>query len=94
MKGHKHKKVYYHHPDFCRVDYENGLYEYLANDECIVVSQTMDEEAITIYYDYRAAQLLHDRWKYVRIKRLAALPDGKTINTLYRRDIERSNENA
>lgn len=86
MKQHKRKEVYYHHPDFCRVDYENGLYEYLANDERIVVSQTINDEALTTYYDYRATSLLHECWKYIRIKRLNALPEGKTINTLYRRE--------
>ncbi len=86
MKSHKRKEVYYHQPDFCRVDYENGLYEYLANDERVLVYNSQKTDTITTYYDYRSAILLHDRWQYVRIKRLAALPEGKTINTLYHRN--------
>jgi len=87
IKKHKRREVYYHQPDFCRVDYENGLYEYLANDERIVAYNSVDEtDTITTYYDYRSALLLHDRWQYVRIKRLTTLPKGKTINTLYHRN--------
>jgi len=58
---------------YVRVDWDNGIYEYLRND-----TDCGDGE-------FRNSFLLHNNMKYRRIRFIEKLPEGKKC-TLYRRN--------
>lgn len=59
--------------DYVRVDYENGLYAYYKNN------------VLTGDGTYRSSELLKKHYEYIRLRRLAQLPEGKKTNYLYDR---------
>ena len=68
--------------DFCRVDYYTGIYEYLKNDTPILYTTDIGETII----EYRNHKLMKNSYYYQRIKRMSKLPEGKKINTVYRKE--------
>ena len=69
--------------DFCRVDYYTGVYEYLENDTPIFHRTDKGKKTII---EYRNHKLMKESYHYQRIKRMSKLPEGKKINTVYRKE--------
>lgn len=59
-----------HKVDYCRVDFDNNTYVYLENDELCGG-------------EWRSHKLVKVNYKYIRIKRMKTLPQGKVINEVY-----------
>lgn len=75
-----------HHLDFVRVDYENGLYEYLPNDELVWYECSFNK----VTPIWRNSELMKHNYKYIRIKRMSKIPKDKQLNKLYGRKAETS----
>lgn len=75
-----------HKPDYVRVDYDNGFYEYLANDT--PADLYFDDEGRCML-NWRNSQLLKCAIYYKRIKRMSRIPEGKKLNTKYVNEKER-----
>lgn len=73
-----------HHLDFVRVDYENGLYEYLPNDTLAWYECSYDE----VVPIWRNSELMEHNYRYIRIKRMSKIPEDKQLNKLYGRKAE------